>query len=97
MVLIVSLWIHINQYFAGDPNESVFYSTPEMKPLLTAPATFVLGNKNVPEEAVIRRYYLGIKNLVLRYLPLVDEVLIMDNSLEESSKRLIARKNKNNP
>ena len=55
------------------------------------------GGHNVPEEAVIRRYYLGIKNLVFHYLPLADEVLIMNNSSEESSKRLIARKNKNNP
>jgi predicted ABC-type ATPase len=55
------------------------------------------GGHNVPEDAVIRRYYLGIKNLVLHYLPLVDEALIMDNSSEESSKRLIARKNRNNP
>jgi hypothetical protein len=28
---------------------------------------------------------------------LVDEALVMDNSSEESSKRLIARKNKNHP
>ncbi len=50
-----------------------------------------------PEESVIRRYYLGIKNLLTHYLPLVDEALIMDNSSEKSSKRLIARKNKNKP
>lgn len=31
----------------------------------------------------------------LDYLPLVDEALIMNNSPEESSKRLIARKNIN--
>src|SRR3989344_5945577 len=55
------------------------------------------GGHNVPEEAVIRRYYLGIKNLIQHYLPLVDKALIMDNSSEESSKRLIARKNRNNP
>lgn len=55
------------------------------------------GGHHVPEESIIRRYYSGIKNLVLHYLPLVDEALIMDNSSEESSKRLIARKNKNNP
>lgn len=55
------------------------------------------GGHNIPEKTVIRRYYLGIKNLILHYLPLVDEALIMDNSSEKSSKRLIARKNKNNP
>jgi predicted ABC-type ATPase len=55
------------------------------------------GGHHIPEETVTRRYYSGIKNLIAYYLPLVDEVLIMDNSSEESSKRLIARKNKNNP
>ena len=54
------------------------------------------GGHHVPEESILRRYYLGIKNLVTHYLPLVDEAMIMDNSSEESSKRLIARKNKNN-
>lgn len=54
------------------------------------------GGHHVPEESVVRRYYSGIKNLVLHYLPLADEVLIMDNSSkEEASRRVIARKNKN--
>ena len=55
------------------------------------------GGHHVPQETVIRRYYLGIKNLILHYLPLVDEALIIDNSSSERpiSKRLIARKNKN--
>lgn len=56
------------------------------------------GGHHVPEESVVRRYYTGIKNLIFHYLPLVDEALIMDNSLEkEASKRVIARKNRNNP
>jgi predicted ABC-type ATPase len=56
------------------------------------------GGHNVPEDSIVRRYYTGIKNLVLYYLPLADEVLVIDNSLEkEASKRVIARKNKNNP
>lgn len=56
------------------------------------------GGHHVPEESVVRRYYSGIKNLVLHYLPLADEVLIMDNSSkEEASRRVIARKNQNNP
>ena len=55
------------------------------------------GGHHVPEGSVIRRYYSGIKNLIQHYLPLADEVFIMDNSSEESSKRLIARKNKNDP
>jgi len=53
------------------------------------------GGHHVPDESVIRRYYLGIKNLILHYLPLADEAFIMDNSSEESVKRLIARKNRN--
>ena len=55
------------------------------------------GGHHVSEETIIRRYYLGLKNLVTHYLPLVDEAWIVNNSLGESSKRLIARKNKNNP
>jgi predicted ABC-type ATPase len=52
------------------------------------------GGHHVPEDSIIRRYYSGIKNLLLHYLPLVDEAFILDNSSEDSSKRLIARKNK---
>lgn len=55
------------------------------------------GGHNVPEESIVRRYYSGIKNLILHYLPLADEVFIMDSSSEKSSKRLIASKNKNGP
>ncbi len=55
------------------------------------------GGHHVPEAAIIRRYYSGIKNLINYYLPLVDEALIVNNSSEESSKRLIARKTKQNP
>lgn len=55
------------------------------------------GGHHIPEETVTKRYYLGVKNLVTYYLPLVDEALILDSSSEESSKRLIARKNKNYP
>lgn len=55
------------------------------------------GGHNVPEDSIVRRYYLGIKNLALHYLPLADEAFILDNSSEESSKRWIARKNKGHP
>lgn len=56
------------------------------------------GGHHVPEDSVIRRYYSGIKNLVLHYLPLADEALVIDNSSEEeTSKRVIARKNRKNP
>lgn len=55
------------------------------------------GGHQVPEDSIVRRYYTGIKNLVMHYLPIADEAFILDNSSEESSRRLIARKNKNNP
>lgn len=55
------------------------------------------GGHHVPEESVVRRYYSGIKNLVLHYLPLSDEAFILDNSSEGSSRGLIARKNKDEP
>ncbi len=55
------------------------------------------GGHHVPEESIKRRYYLGLKNLINHYLPLADEALIMDNSSERSSIRIVARKNRNNP
>jgi predicted ABC-type ATPase len=53
------------------------------------------GGHHVPEEAIVRRYYAGIKNLITHYLPLADITHVMDNSSEESLKNLIARKNIN--
>ncbi|MGD0665813.1 MAG: AAA family ATPase [Rhabdochlamydiaceae bacterium] len=53
------------------------------------------GGHHVPEETIIRRYYLGLKNLLNYYLPLVDTALVMDNSLELLPKRHIAMKIKN--
>ena len=56
------------------------------------------GGHHVPEDFIVRRYHAGIKNLILHYLPLADEALIVDNSSkEEASKKVVARKNKNNP
>lgn len=49
------------------------------------------GGHNIPEDVIRRRYYSGIKNLVTHYLPLVDQALILDNSLAGSTK-IIARK-----
>jgi predicted ABC-type ATPase len=51
------------------------------------------GGHYVPEETIVRRYYAGLKNLLTLYLPLADRALVMDNSSEESRKRVIARKN----
>lgn len=53
------------------------------------------GGHNVPEDSIVRRYFAGIRNLALHYLPLADEALVINNSLEEEiSKRVIARKDK---
>lgn len=54
------------------------------------------GGHHIPEETIIRRYSAGLKNLVKCYLPLAESALILDNSSEESPKRLIARKNEDN-
>lgn len=50
------------------------------------------GGHNIDNETIKRRYYRGIKNLFEIYLPIVDEVMIFDNSLE--SPDLIAIKSK---
>lgn len=39
------------------------------------------GGHNIPTETIKRRYTRGIKNLFEIYLPLVDDVMIFDNSL----------------
>lgn len=52
------------------------------------------GGHHVPEAVIRRRYYLGLKNLLTCYLPLVDTARIMDNSSKEASRRLIASKDK---
>lgn len=53
------------------------------------------GGHNIPTETIFRRYYAGIKNLITHYLPIADEVMVMDNSQELSLKKLIAKKEKN--
>jgi predicted ABC-type ATPase len=53
------------------------------------------GGHDIPEETVKRRYYLGLKNLLIHYLPIADIANIMNNSSEEAKRRLIASKNKN--
>jgi predicted ABC-type ATPase len=40
----------------------------------------VEGGHNIPEQTIVRRYFKGINNLFDIYLPLVDGVLIFDNS-----------------
>ena len=52
----------------------------------------VEGGHNIPRDTIIRRYSKGIKNLFELYLPICDEVMIVDNSsakfglIAESSK-----------
>jgi predicted ABC-type ATPase len=53
------------------------------------------GGHHVSEETIVRRYYAGLKNLLNHYLPIADRAYILDNSSEESLKRMIARKNMN--
>lgn len=48
------------------------------------------GGHNIPIETIKRRYTRGIKNLFKIYLPIVDEVLIFDNS--NGNHKLIAEK-----
>ena len=46
------------------------------------------GGHNIPEDIIERRYYKGINNLFEIYLPIVDQVLLFDNS--EGKHNLIA-------
>lgn len=49
------------------------------------------GGHNIPEDIIERRYLNGIINLFDIYLPIVNQVLIFDNS--EGKHKLIAEKN----
>ena len=69
----------------------LWLSSPELAAKRVAQRV-VLGGHNIPHDVIIRRYYLGIKNLIKHYLPLSDSALILDNSNIESDK-IIARKN----
>lgn len=51
------------------------------------------GGHHIPDDVVRRRYFAGLKNLIKYYLPLVDDALILDNSVAGLNK-VIARKNK---
>jgi predicted ABC-type ATPase len=51
------------------------------------------GGHSIPEDAVRRRYYAGLRNLIRHYLPLADNVIVLDNSIAHLNK-VIARKNK---
>lgn len=49
------------------------------------------GGHHIPEDTIRRRYYTGIKNLIIHYLPLVNRALILDNSIAGATK-IIAKK-----
>ncbi|MDI9310945.1 MAG: hypothetical protein QM535_12080 [Limnohabitans sp.] len=51
------------------------------------------GGHNIPEDVIERRYLKGIINLFDIYLPIVEQVLIFDNS--EGNHQLIAEKSNN--
>lgn len=38
------------------------------------------GGHNIPEDAILRRYFAGIKNLFNLYLPICDYTFLYDNS-----------------
>ena len=78
--------IHLTFLWLADPQEAVKRVMQRVKQ----------GGHSIPEETIVRRYYAGIRNLLKYYLPLATTALIMDNSSEESLKRLIARKNEDN-
>ena len=49
------------------------------------------GGHNIETEVIIRRYKHGIKNLFEIYLPIVDGILIFDNS--DKKNELMAEQN----
>ncbi len=49
------------------------------------------GGHNIPNDVIERRYWRGIKNLFEIYIPIVDEVMIFDNSFGKPV--LVAEKN----
>jgi predicted ABC-type ATPase len=51
------------------------------------------GGHHVPKDTIIRRYHLGVKNLLRCYLPLADSGCILDNSRDTVDKKIIAQKN----
>ena len=52
------------------------------------------GGHHIPEDVIFRRYYAGLSNLLTHYLPLADMATIVNNSLENSTRNVVARKSK---
>ncbi len=51
------------------------------------------GGHSIPEETIRRRYKSGIKNMVKFYLPIADNAIIMNNSLQDSQTMVIKKSN----
>jgi predicted ABC-type ATPase len=49
------------------------------------------GGHHIPADTIRRRYYAGLKNLIIHYLPLANRALILDNSIAGSN-NIIVRK-----
>ena len=47
------------------------------------------------KKTIVKRYYSGLRNLLSHYLPLADTANILDNSSDQSSMRMIAKKSNN--
>jgi predicted ABC-type ATPase len=54
------------------------------------------SHQYIPEETIRRRYFAGLKNLVNHYLPLVDNAVILDNSIAGINKIILSKDAKNN-
>ena len=52
------------------------------------------GGHFVPEEVIVRRYRLGLKNLIKHYLPLANSAVNIDNSTQDTTRRIVGRKDK---
>lgn len=77
--------IHLTFLWLASPKEAIKRVTQRVQQ----------GGHHIPEETIIRRYHTGLTNLIKYYLPLADTALIIDNSSEESKKRVVAQKEKN--
>ncbi len=49
------------------------------------------GGHYIAPEVIRRRYYSGLKNLIMFYLPIADIGLIVENSLEEQGKLILSK------
>jgi predicted ABC-type ATPase len=50
------------------------------------------GGHHIPEDVIFRRYYAGLSNLLTHYLPIADTATIVNNSPENSTRNLVAKK-----